>query len=367
MPDTPLPVPPNDRPYWAAWAALNLQPTETVAILRAFPSLQTAWMAGVNALHQAGIPAATAERIARTRPEITPQSFLPSLAAAGIAMHLMPDPDYPARLRHIPDPPIALFCRGHMRSQELAVAIVGTRRASDYGRQMAGQLAADLAAAGVTVVSGLALGIDTCAHTGATRARGRTVAILGGGIDPPTLYPPSNVRLAERIIAEGGAVVSEYLPGTPSLPYRFPLRNRIIAGWGLATVVVEAPMKSGAMITARLSLEYDREVFAVPGRATDPNAEGPNHLIARGAALARTARDIAQNLGLAWEESPAAAVPETDENGHAVLDGLDEPRTLHELQRRLGLPPATIATTVTLLEVAGHVQRLPSGKYFRVR
>ncbi|MDO8560279.1 MAG: DNA-processing protein DprA [bacterium] len=366
MPDTPASVLPNDRPYWAAFAALNLQPLEAVTVVRAFPTLQAAWIAGIGALQQAGLPAATAERIVQTRPQIAPQSLLPSLATAGITMHLLPDPTFPARLRHIPDPPIALFCRGQLRSEELGVAVVGTRRASDYGRQMAEQLAADLAAAGVTVVSGLALGIDTCAHTGATRARGRTVAVLGGGIDPPTLYPPSNARLAERIIAGGGAVVSEYLPGTPSMPYRFPLRNRIIAGWGLATVVVEAPMKSGAMITARLSLEYNREVFAVPGRATDPNAEGPNHLLARGAALACTARDIAESLGLTWEESPAAAMPETDANGHAVLDGLDEPRTLHELQQRTNLPPAALSSTVTLLEVAGHVRRLPSGKYFRV-
>lgn len=357
-------VPPEDRPYWAAWAALGLAPMEALAIARAFPRLETAWQADPAALAAAGVPPATAARVTAARRTIAPDDLMQGAAAAGINLCTLLDADYPALLRQIPDPPIVLFYRGSMSALAPAVAVVGTRRPTDYGRQVAAQLSRDLAAAGVTIVSGLALGIDSCAHQAALQASGCTVAVLGGGVDTATLYPPSNAGLAAAIVHAGGAVLAEYPPGTPSLPYRFPLRNRIIAGCCLATIVVEAPVKSGALITARAAVDYNREVLAVPGRITEPNAEGPNGLIANGAALIRTASDVAAVLGLPWTKR-ATPPPPNDAPGAAVLDCLTEPLTFNELQRLAGLGAAATAAAVTRLEVQGHVRRLPSGKYYR--
>jgi DNA processing protein len=209
------------------------------------------------------------------------------------------DADYPALLRPVPTAPETLHVRGRLADGDaLAVAIVGSRRATPYGLDVAETLAADLAARGVTIVSGLARGIDSAAHRGALRVGGRTIAVLGSGVD--VVYPPENQRLADAIV-ERGALVSQFEPGMPPLPHNFPIRNGVIAGLSLAVVVVEAAEQSGSLITARLAAELGREVLAVPGRVTARESRGANRLIQDGAALALGWEDVIASLPDRWK------------------------------------------------------------------
>lgn len=371
--DTPSPpYPPLDNgelPYWVAWAHLAIPAAVVWKIFDAIGSARTAWTASADRLRAAGVSASLAVTIERQRPEIDPETAFQRVAGAGLSLCTFHDPDYPPLLKHIHDPPIALFYRGRLTELGPTIAIVGTRRASDYGLQVTWELASALAKVGLTVVSGLALGVDTAAHKATLEVKGRTLAILGGGADAPTLYPPSNRALADAIAASDGAVLSEYPPGTPPLPYRFPERNRIIAGLSLGTIVTEAPIKSGALITARVAAEENREVFAVPGRIIDVNAAGPNRLLYTGATLVRNADDVlaALNIETATARQPFAESGLTSEENPeaAILACLQEPLNRDELQRKSLLPTATLAATLTLLEIQGAVRKLPSGKIFR--
>ena len=209
------------------------------------------------------------------------------------------DAEYPARLREIPDAPETLSVRGRLLEEDaLAVSIVGSRRATFYGLEVAELLAADLAARGVTIVSGLARGIDAAAHRGALRVGGRTIAVLGSGLD--VVYPPEHRRLADEIAARG-AVVSQFAPRTPPLPQNFPVRNQVIAAMSLAVVVVEAAERSGSLITARLAAELGREVLAVPGRITAAESRGANRLLQDGAHVAMGWEDVAAVLPERWK------------------------------------------------------------------
>ena len=291
-PATPHPPLADDElPYWVAWTHLAVATADLWKIIDAIGSLRAAWTASADQLRTAGISPSLAASIERQRPDIDPKTAFNRVAEAGLSLCTFHDPNYPPLLKQIHDPPIVLFYRGRIADLGPTVAIVGTRRASDYGLQVTWELASNLARAGLTIVSGLALGVDTAAHKATLAVKGRTLAVLGGGADVPTLYPPSNRALAGAIAASGGAVLSEYPPGTPPLPYRFPERNRIIAGLSLGTIVTEAPVKSGALITARVAAEENREVFAVPGRITDVNAAGPNRLLDTGAPPAPSARE----------------------------------------------------------------------------
>ena len=262
-------------------------------------------------------------------------------------------PGYPALLRELHDPPPRLYLRGAPADllDLPAVAIVGARSCSPYGAQVARELARELGAVGVVVVSGLARGVDGEAHRGALAAGGLTVAVLGCGIDRD--YPRAHAQLAGRI-AERGAVVSEYPPGVEPSPWRFPARNRIVAGRARATVVVEARERSGALITADFALELGREVFAVPGEITSALSAGTNDLIRQGATPLLAADDVLEALGL---ERPPPRVPDTLSAGaRMLLEPLSETaRTLDELGRLTGLESGALAAALTELELAGLV------------
>ncbi len=297
-----------------------------------------------------------------------------------IARH---DDEYPALLREVPEAPESLYVRGALaREDALAVAVVGSRRATEYGVGVAEALGAALAARGITVVSGLARGIDSAAHRGALRAGGRTIAVLGSGAD--VIYPPENRRLAARI-EEGGAVVSQFAPGTPPLAHHFPLRNRVIAGLSLGVVVVEAAERSGALITARLAAEFGREVMAVPGPVTSPASRGAHALIRDGAALVESGEDVIAELPARWRECVRPVVApgrrehlvhaqhagghgaDADDGEAAVLDVIgDEPMTMDDVIERSGLASGRAAALLLALELEGRVRQIEGKRFVRM-
>lgn len=322
-----------------------------------------------------------AEVIAAQR-ALAPEAIVARARARGMTVLALGAPHYPARLRAIADPPPALFVCGRVVDDEPAVAVVGARRATPYGRTAAARLAADLASAGVCIVSGLARGIDATAHQAALDAGGRTIAVLGSGLD--VVYPREHRRLAAAIAASG-ALVSEFAPQTPPLPGHFPRRNRLISGLVAAVVVVEGAEDSGTLVTVDYALDQGREVFAVPGSIFSPKSRAPHHLLRQGARLAETAADILQELGAQWRpdnsrrdpasersegpgggtaESPAARGLEADARRLlTVLAG--GPLSLDGLVGETGLSASRVAALVSMLEVRGLVSTLPGQMVLR--
>jgi DNA processing protein len=281
---------------------------------------------------------------------------------------LLEDAEYPTALRNVPLPPPFLFVRGTLtREDALAMAIVGSRGPTGYGMRMAGRLAGDLGGRGVTVVSGLARGIDTAAHQGALASGGRTVAVLGSGLD--VVYPPENRPLA-RQVAGAGAVLSQFPMSTPPLPHHFPIRNGVIAGLTLGTVVVEAAEKSGALITARLAAELGREVYAVPGNVSSPVSQGANALIQDGAKLVRDWEDVVAEWPAVWRQAlrplaaPERPTPVAGDQRLLPLLG-DDPMAIDGVIARSGLPAGEVAASLIALELQGLVRQLPGQRYIR--
>ena len=281
------------------------------------------------------------------------------------------DAGYPSLLAATPSPP-ALHVRGRLLAEDaLAIAIVGARRATPYGIETAERLAADLAARGVTIVSGLARGIDTAAHRGALAARGRTIAVLGHGIDQ--CYPPENRALAATI-ERSGALVSQFAPGTPPSRGNFPARNRTIAGLSLGVVVVEAAERSGALITAGAAGDFGREVFAVPGRITTETSAGPHGLLRDGATLVRSWMDIVHELPSPWchavrdavVDFTAAEPASADEQSVLATLAPDEPSHIEDVILRCGLAPAQVGATLMALELTGRARQIEGQRWIAV-
>ncbi|HKZ06484.1 MAG TPA: DNA-processing protein DprA [Methylomirabilota bacterium] len=283
---------------------------------------------------------------------------------------LVPDgPDFPAQLRSIPDPPSSLWMRGTVQREDaLAIAVVGSRRATPHGLALAERLAGDLAARGVTVVSGLARGIDSAAHRGALAAGGRTIAVLGSGVD--RVYPPENRRLAAEIAARG-AVLSQFAPGMPALAHHFPIRNRVIAGLALGVVVVEAAEASGSLITAGHAADLGREIMAMPGPAGAPSSRGAHHLIRDGAALVEGWEDVVALLPTLWRACVGRPAPAPSDETDAAADPLlaligPEPASIEELIERSGVPASHVAVRLLDLELDGRVRQLPGKRFVRI-
>ncbi|MGD8720600.1 MAG: DNA-processing protein DprA, partial [Desulfobacterales bacterium] len=294
-------------------------------------------------------------------------------AQKGVRIVTMTDPDYPALLLQIPDPPPFLYVRGKLESQCKAVAVVGSRIATRYGLSMAARLSAELAACGVTVVSGMARGIDTAAHEGALQSGGRTVAVLGSGLEK--VYPAENRKLFQTIV-RNGAVLSEFPMLTKPEPHNFPIRNRIISGMSYGTVIVEASKKSGSLITARLAAEQNREVFAVPGSVQSFKSIGTHTLIKQGAKLVENAQDVLEEIagplfeGIRLDDRPPPTKKEppaltTEE---AIVCGALEPYPIHidDLGRKLSMAPGKLASILLQLELNGFVEQSPGNFFTRV-
>jgi DNA processing protein len=298
MPDTALDDP--DLPYWLALNRVRgIGPARFRLLLEGFGSAHEAWRATLADWQAAGLDARTAASFERQRQSIEPEAEVERLLTLHVGALRLIDPAYPRLLQEIPLPPPVLYVRGTLApADEWAVAIVGTRRASAYGKQMTGTLARELAAQSITVVSGLARGIDTTAHVAALEAGGRTLAVLGCG--PDLVYPPDNARLAARIV-EQGAILTEFPPGTQPEPGNFPARNRLISGLSLGVLVTEAPATSGALITTRFAAEQGRDVFAVPGNVTSRGSLGANRLIQDGAKMVLKPATVVSFMNAAWD------------------------------------------------------------------
>ncbi|GAC1644561.1 MAG: DNA-processing protein DprA [Acidobacteriaceae bacterium] len=291
-------APSNTRLQWLALAMTNgLGATRVRRLLQHFDhDLDRIFHAPLTELEAAGLPASSAQSIFERKSLALAEEELGKAENAG-ARILTPDDDHwPERLNEIYDPPVVLYVRGNWSIlSEPAVAVVGTRHPTPYGMGMAGRLSQDLAAAGLHILSGMARGVDTLAHKGAITGRGKTVAVWGTGIDVP--YPRENKKLAEEIVATGGAIITEFPVATFAAPQNFPIRNRIISGLSVGVLVIEAAEYSGTRITARCALEQNRELFAVPGNVTNKSSWTPNTLIKQGAKLTATWEDV-------WEELP---------------------------------------------------------------
>lgn len=291
-----------------------------------------------------------------------------ALDRSGIAVCVPGDGDFPQALLTIPEPPALLFYQGVMKADERrAVAIVGSRRETRYGREQAFAIAKDLARQGVTIISGLARGIDTAAHKGALEGGGRTIAVLGSGIK--RVYPEENEALARQIVDQGGALVSEFTPNAEPLAYRFPFRNRLVSGLAQAVFLVEAREKSGTLITVGHALAQGREVFALPGPVDAPGSAVPHRMLREGARLVTCARDLLEDMG--WSSAEEACqmelpLPDLSGDQRRLYDALCvEPRDFNELLAMLGLPAQQLNVLLTTLEMDGLIQALP-GRSFRI-
>lgn len=355
--------------YWLAWAVLF--PAGGRRLLEAverFGSPRRAWEAPATAFDfWTPSPRGDPRELLKKRGTVDPVREAQRLAALDIKMVTWDDADYPARLREIYDPPAVFFYRGTLaQDDEACVAVVGSRRCTHYGRMVAEELGAGLARAGLTVVSGMARGIDSAAHRGALGAGGRTVAVLGTGLD--ICYPRENSKLMQEIAASG-AVVSEFPLGSPPEPWHFPVRNRIISGLSRGVVVVEAAARSGALITAELALEQGRDVMAVPGNVTSPSSQGTNRLIKQGARLVEGVEDVLDELGLASLFAPDAgteAAPSLTPLEQALLQRLKEeggPVGEDALLGGCGAATPEAKAALTFLELKGLVRRLPGRLY----
>jgi len=273
------------------------------------------------------------------------------------------DPIYPRLLKEISDPPQVLHLKGEIKKEdETAIAIVGTRNYTSYGKRIAEEITSDLVERGITIISGLAKGIDTFVHKTALEKGGRTIAVLGSGIDLKSLYPASNRGLAEKII-NNGAILSEYPPGTRAKKYFFPQRNRIISGLSLGVIVIEAPHKSGALITANCALEQNREVFAVPGPVYSSSSEGTNRLIQSGAKLTMNANDVLEELNLPLILKKKSFELKTKEEEIIVKILNKEPLHLDEIIKQSKLKPDEANSVLIILELRGVVKNL-GNNYF---
>ncbi|OGF26229.1 DNA protecting protein DprA [Candidatus Falkowbacteria bacterium RIFOXYB2_FULL_47_14] len=342
-------------------------PVRLKKLKKYFPDAEHIFKASSEELIRAGIEGKTADEFAAARKSIDPDALWEKVNKENIAVIALEDDDYPNLLKEIYDPPHLLYYRGEIDKKNGSnLAVVGTRKFSPYGKQVTETLVSDLVNNNFTVISGLALGIDTLAHNAALSLSGRTIAVLGTGLDKKNLYPSSNLRLADMIAAEGGAIVSEFPLGTPPLKHNFPQRNRIISGMTLGTIVIEAGERSGALITARYALEQNREVFAVPGNIYSPVSVGPNNLIKAGAKPVTTASEIMETLDLTRINTyieNKKIMPASREEEIILANITYEPQHIDELIRLTGLDTARINSTLIIMEMKGMVKNLGNMQY----
>lgn len=348
----------------------NITPLDIRKLLESFPSAGAVFGSDRNSVancfdHRRS-PAVMAELILRFQDFDWAKKEMEKAEKLKVSIISLTDENYPRNLKYVSDPPPVLYVGGKILPEDsIAVGVVGTRRVSNYGRTATSRIVRDLTGYDITVVSGLARGVDSIAHRDALASGGRTVAAMATGAD--ITYPPENRKLRQEI-EENGAVVTEFSLGTMPDRWRFPVRNRIIAGLSLGCVVVEAPIKSGALITARLAAEYNREVFAVPGNITCSNSEGCNKLIKEGAKAVTEVGDILEEFDIQFvrNRSVSPDLSSLTEDDKVVFNTIEEEGTVVELiMQRCSLPPFTVNSILMQLELKGILRRLPGNIYIR--
>lgn len=356
----------RELPYWLALSRISVLGARRIPrLVDVIGSAEKVFTADVDALIAAGLPAHAAAAMVAERKAVDPHRELQRLISLGFDAVLVNEEHYPKILKEISDPPAVLFYRGDFTVLDhTSVSLVGSRKATAYGKAVADRLSADLAAFGITVVSGMARGIDTAAHLGVLRAGGRTAAVLGCGLD--ICYPPENRKLRDEIERQG-VILSEFPLGTQPKPPHFPMRNRIISGLSLAVIIVEAAERSGALITADCALEQGREVFAVPGSINSPASRGCHRLIKEGAALVESAADVLAVLGLSPFEGIKDAQQNFTQNQQKVLKFMEyEPIHFDELIACCDLTVEDLAVCLVELELMCAVKKVPGNHYIRV-
>lgn len=346
----------------------GIGPTRLARLIDQCGSVEAAWHATPADLLAAGLDDKTRSAFLETRHQTDLEAEVARVAEAGVQLLTIEDADYPALLKQVPAPPPLIYVRGSLgNTDEWAVAVVGTRSPTTYGKEATRRIVTELAHSGVTVVSGLAIGIDTMAHRSALEAGGRTIAVLGSGID--VAYPERNQRLAEQISGQG-ALISEYPLQTRPVASNFPPRNRIISGLALGTLVIEAGHKSGALITVNFALDQGRDVFAVPGSIFSGKSAGTHGLIRNGAGLVTCAEDILEALNLmttSTQQAIAAEMP-TDPTETVLLAQLSaEPQHADVLCRACSMPAAVVAAALAMLELKGYVRQVGPMEYVLAR
>src|SRR5512147_2832358 len=359
----------DDKKYWIGFNLIKgIGAVRMQGLVAYFGELESAWRASPAELAAAGLGLKVIERVIQARENVDLEKVWKKIESQNIKILTWEDEAYPQRLREIDQPPPVLYIRGEYLPDDLfAVAIVGTRRVTSYGRQITEELASFLAANGMTVISGLARGVDAIAHQVALKAGGRTIGVLGSGVDK--IYPPEHRQLAEQMM-ERGAIISDYAPGTPPEASNFPPRNRIISALSLAVVVVEAGETSGALITAEFAAEQGREVFAVPGSILAPQSKGTNKLIQRGALPLLSVNDLMQALDITRvgeQKAVRRAIPADTTEAKLLSVIGSEPLHVDEIRNQAELPIEKVSAALALMELKGMVRQVGGMNYVAVR
>ena len=339
-------------------------------LMNFFGSSEIAWEADFGSLVKSGIGEAIAEKVVTARPSINPDEEWTRIEKENIKVFSIKDEEYPILLKQIPDSPYIIYMRGNLDCLNLPmIAIVGSRKLTEYGSRVARIFARDLANNGICVVSGLAFGVDACAHLGALDAKGKTIAVLGNSLDNASIGPRSNFQLAEEILENDGLLISEFPIETKGAVWTFPSRNRIMAGMSMGTLVVEAAEKSGSLITANLALDYNREVFAVPGPIFSPQSVGTHKLIKSGAKLVACAADILEELKIEQNAKPSAEKIDLQlsEGEKNILKTLShEGVYIDRITKLTKLETATVSGTLSMLEIKGLVKNIGGQNYIKI-
>ncbi len=354
----------EEVPYWLGLNAVpNMGPTRFFSLLKYFKSIKNLWDSSPAEIKNSGI---LTDYLCNELLKIKQSKFIEKemeeINRKGIEVILFDSPLYPSSLKEIPNPPPVLYVKGNLLENDLqSISIVGARKCTNYGRTTSEQISYNLAKEGLTIISGMAYGIDTAAHKGAINAKGRTIAVLGSGMNH--IYPASNKRLYQEI-ADSGAVISEFPLNTKPEKWNFPIRNRIIAGFSLGTLIVEAALNSGSLITASLALEYGKEVFAVPGDINNSLSKGPHKLIKSGAKLSENYEDILEEIGYKKKSYVSQISIILDEKSKVVYDLIKQgPIGINDIFNKTKFSYGEIAGITLELELKGYIKQLPGNIY----
>ncbi|MFH1610787.1 MAG: DNA-processing protein DprA [Patescibacteria group bacterium] len=360
----------ENKSYFAFSLIKDLGPKNFQKINTYFSSIKQAWDASHSELAKAGLADKIISEIIETRNKINLDQELEKIFKQNINIVTLNDNNYPKLLKQISNPPFLLYYRGKLKDErdKNSIAVVGTRKISNYGKLITDKFVNNLVNNNLTIISGLALGVDAVAHQTCLNNNGRTIAVLGSGLDYDAFYPKDNWRLAEKIIENNGLILSEYPPATKAQRHFFPLRNRIVAGLSLGTLVVEAPIKSGALLTAKIALDQNREVFAVPGAINTQNSTGPHDLIKQGAKLVDNIDDILNELNLRrTEELKIKNTTPSNPQEEIILNYLlNTPASIDELIQNTKLDSSTINSTLTIMEISGKIKSLNGVIYIKI-